>query len=76
MRAPPLHALGWDCPYLGINVDLFPLGVDRLAGASCSQDEELERPIDHAVALAELHHEGRQFGIGQCGVVFLLRLPA
>ena len=43
MLAPGFHALGWDGPGLLFEIDFWPSGPERFAGAGCGQGRKLKR---------------------------------
>src|SRR6516162_254072 len=62
-----LHALGWDRPCPGSEIDLRPLRTDGRAGAGSGQDGEFKSPGSDALLLPKLDHEPADVAIVERG---------
>jgi hypothetical protein len=54
-----LHALGWADPGARIELDFRPERAEYLTTARGCEDQEFERPFDHALARSQRDHQRR-----------------
>src|SRR5690606_12952316 len=69
------HAVLWNRPETGIQVDLFPLRATHLSRSRGSENGKLQGKAAKRLPLPQPDHEVRNASIGhRCEVAFLLRL--
>ncbi len=65
MQTAGFHALSWDCPNIGIEVDFIPSGTSNFAASSSCQNGQSKSKRTHSTLVSKAVHKGRKFSIWQ-----------